>query len=100
MSNKAKEALTKESQAETDKSFNCFECNFVGSSNIELKWHMSENHGWPKFVDIDEKNDEDNIDRDNDLICRKCQYQAEDIYDYDGHIAWRLDGARIHPQWA
>ena len=62
MFKKAKETLTKESQTETDRGFNCFECKFVGSSNKELKWHMSENHGWPNFVDTDENIDDNNTE--------------------------------------
>ena len=45
-----KETVAKETQTECDKDFKCFECNFEGVSEVELKWHMNKNHGWPDIV--------------------------------------------------
>jgi hypothetical protein len=76
--------FAKGTQTESNILLKCVECNFEGVSIEELKWHMSKNHSWPDTVE--NRNSEYDVERDKDLICQECHYQAEDIFDYDGHV--------------
>ena len=73
----------KETQTETqtDIMLKCNECNFEGTSEKDIGWHMGKNHGWPD----DQKSEEMDISEDRPRNCDKCSYEAEDLYDFDAH---------------
>ena len=74
---------TKETQTESGNDFKCIECNFEGSSKEELKWHMHKNHGWPDNLNLDEM--DISLLSTDPRNCERCDYEAEDMYDLDGH---------------
>ena len=64
----------------------CIECTFASVSKDDVRWHMHETHGWTNIKYTGSKEDSDFIEREPGLICKECHYQAEDMYDYDGHV--------------
>ena len=80
----AKVTHIKETQTVNDTS-KCIECDFESLSNEDVKWHMHETHGWSNILFISD-DENDNIEREPGLICKECQYKAEDMYDYDAHV--------------
>ena len=72
------ELLEKEKAASNR--FKCEECDFGATDKTELSWHLCESHGWP----LDR--DPEDLDMSRGVrFCSKCDYQAEDGYDMDGH---------------
>ena len=65
---------------------NCIECTLVSVSKDDLRWHMHKTHGWTNIKNTGSKEDSDYIEREPGLICKEGNYQAEDMYDYDGHV--------------
>ena len=61
----------------------CDECNFEAENERELVWHMGRHHGWP----TDEKAESMNISlaSTDPRTCEICGYEAESLYDLDGH---------------
>ena len=58
----------------------CEQYDFETRDRIELSWHLNESHGWP--LDRDPKD----LDMSQGIrYCSKCDYEAEDGYDMDGH---------------
>ena len=68
-------------EAENEMQFQCYECNFVAKNKPVIKHHLYEKHAWQINLDSDE------LDMSaGPRFCRKCDYQAEDGYDLDGHF--------------
>ena len=83
---KEKHTLSKQTQTESGIEFKCSECNFEATSNTELSWHLSENHGWLQ----------DQTYKELDMsagprFCDKCEYEAEDGYVLYGHTCAEHD---------
>ena len=76
-----KQTMTNYTQTESGFELKCSECNFEASSDSEFNWHMGKIHGWSHEQSSDDLDSSIGI-RD----CRRCEYQAEDKYDLDGHI--------------
>ena len=77
---------SKQTQTQTDLISKCEECNFEGSTEKELDWHMSNIHGWS----VDHKSDEMEISSTSINFqvprnCDACDYEAEDQHDLDAH---------------
>jgi len=73
-------AVPKETQTDNNQELKCSECNFEASNVSELNWHMGKVHGWPLSQSSDD------LDYSAGPIdCKRCDYQAEDGYDLDGH---------------
>lgn len=67
-------------RGETGVTFKCEECDFEAQGRTELSWHLNEFHGWPLNMKPED------LDMSNGVrFCSKCDYQAEDGYDMDGH---------------
>ena len=78
---KDKQLSTNHTQKESGLEQKCRECNFEASSESEFSLHMAKTHGWLYDQNSDDLDCSEGI-RD----CRRCEYQAEDRYDMDGHI--------------
>ena len=72
---------TKDTQTDYGLEFKCTECNFEASSDLELSWHMEKSHGWSNDKTCDDLDSSEGV-RD----CKRCDYQAEDRYELDGHL--------------
>ena len=75
---------TQTTQTETNLHLKCEECNFESENEQELDWHMRKHHGWPR----EHKAEEMDLDLDESQgvrYCVVCDYEAEDMYDLDGH---------------
>ena len=66
---------------ENEMHLKCYECSFVSSETSLIKHHLSEKHGWQ----INLEGDELEMSA-GPRFCKKCDYQAEDGYDLDGHF--------------
>ena len=73
--------ISKQTQTDRGIELKCTECNFEALTNTELSWHMGEVHGWSD----DQKNDEIDMDA-GPRYCGKCDFEAADGYELDGHI--------------
>ena len=72
--------VPKETQTDNAQELKCSECNFEASNDSELNWHMGKVHGWPISPSSDD------LDYSAGPVdCKRCDYQAEDGYDLDGH---------------
>ena len=78
---KEKDMVTKETQVETGFELKCNECNFKPTSSSEISWHMVENHGWSH-----DQSQEDLDSSEGVRFCKRCDYEAQDRYELDGHI--------------
>ena len=78
---KVKEMVSKETQVEAGFELKCIECNFQATSNSEFSWHMEENHGWSH-----DQSQEDLDSSEGVRYCKRCDYEAQDRYELDGHI--------------
>ena len=74
-----KESFSK--STENENQFKCYECSFVANEKSLIKQHLYEKHAWQ----IDQDSDELDMSA-GPRFCRKCDYQAEDGYDLDGHF--------------
>ena len=81
----------KETQTEESLDLKCDECNFEAEHEKELGWHMGRSHGWSSeansVINYDAKADKMDISllSTDPRTCEKCDYEAEDLYDYDAH---------------
>ena len=75
-----KQTSPKETQTEHGLELKCDECNFETTNQLELSWHMEKIHGWSQDLNTDDLDSTGGF-RD----CPRCEYQAEDKYDMDGH---------------
>ena len=78
---KEEQPLSNYTQTESGLELKCSECNFAASSESEFSWHMGKAHRWSHDQSSEDLDSSEGI-RD----CRRCEYQAEDKYDLDGHI--------------
>ena len=67
---------TKDKQTENGIEIKCTKCNFEAKNDLELSLHMEKSHGWSNDLDSSE----------GVRDCNRCDYQAEDRYDLDGHL--------------
>ena len=77
---KKRKKIPKETQTENAHELKCSECNFEASNNSEFNWHMGKSHGWPL-----NQSSEDLDYSAGPVDCKRCEYQAEDGYELDGH---------------
>ena len=75
-----KQTSPKETQTEHGLELKCDECNFEATNQLELSWHMDKIHGWSQNQNADDLDSTEGL-RD----CPRCEYQAEDKYNMDGH---------------
>ena len=73
-------SLSKTSQTEGVE-FKCYECDFGTKQKSVLKCHLYDKHEWQK----DQQSEELDMSV-GPRFCRKCDYEAEDGYDLDGHF--------------
>ena len=78
---KDKNIESKETQVDMGGELKCNECNFQATSDSEFSWHMAENHGWSH-----DQSQEDLDSSEGVRYCRRCDYEAQDRYELDGHI--------------
>ena len=76
------EQLEKKETSSDNRGFNlkCEECDFEAVNKTELSWHLCESHGWP----LDRSPEELDLSH-GERYCSKCEYQAENGYDMEGH---------------
>ena len=77
---KKTQTMPNETQTECGLELKCSECNFEARTDSELNWHMGKTHGWS-----DEQSSDDLNSSSEPRDCKRCDYQAEDKYDFDGH---------------
>lgn len=65
--------------AQTD--FNCNECIFQGSSNLELDWHVKNHHGW---ASVQESNDLYETDAEQNT-CLQCNF-CDEGFDFKSQL--------------
>ena len=77
---KRRKMISKETQSEDVQELKCSECYFRALNDSDLNRHMENSHGWSVNQSTD------NLDYSSGPIdCKRCEYQAEDGYDLDGH---------------
>ena len=78
---KEKDMVSKETQVDTGLELKCSECNFNATSNSKISVHMVEHHGWSH-----DQSQEDLDSSEGVRFCKRCDYEAQDRYELDGHI--------------
>ena len=63
----------------------CDECNFEGTSEKELGWHMGKYHGWPGEEKTGEIDMDISCESQGVRYCVICDFEAEDMYDLEAH---------------
>ena len=64
-------------QTENGLELKCTECNFEATNNFELSWYLEKSHGWSNDKTCDDQDSSEGV---------RCDYQAADTYDMDGHL--------------
>ena len=78
---KEKETLPNYTRTESGLELKCSKSNFEASSESEFCMHMGNIHG------LSHDKSSDDLDSSAGIrYCRRCEYEAEDKYDLDGHI--------------
>ena len=72
--------ISKKTQTEQGIELKYDECNLEATNHLELSWHMKKIPGWSQDQNADDLDFSGGF-RD----CPRCEYQAKDKYDINGH---------------